>query len=46
MTKKINKIDYTNVPKTLANHSFYGLELDEEQKAFHRDNKNKRTLYT
>lgn len=34
MAKKINKIDYTDVPETLVDHPFYGLELDDEQKIF------------
>ena len=34
MAKKVNKIDYTDVPETLVDHPFYGLELDEEQKIF------------
>lgn len=34
MAKKNTKVDYTDVPETLENHPFYGLQLDEEQKAF------------
>lgn len=34
MAKKINKIDYTDVPETLADYPFYGLKLDDEQKIF------------
>lgn len=34
MAKKMAKVDYTDVPETLENHPFYGLELDDEQKAF------------
>ena len=34
MAKKMPKVDYTDVPETLENHPFYGLELDEEQQKF------------
>lgn len=34
MAKKSKTVDYTDVPETLNNHPFYGLELDEEQQAF------------
>lgn len=34
MAKKTRIIDYTDVPETLENHPFYGLELDEKQRAF------------
>ena len=34
MAKKTRIVDYTNVPETLEGHPFYGLELDDEQKAF------------
>ena len=34
MAKKMARVDYTDVPETLENHPFYGLELDDEQKAF------------
>lgn len=34
MAKKNRSIDYTEIPETLDNHPFYGLELDEEQRAF------------
>lgn len=34
MAKKVNKIDYTDVPETLVDHPFYGLELDDEQIKF------------
>lgn len=34
MAKKSKIIDYTDAPETLEKHPFYGLELDEEQKAF------------
>lgn len=34
MAKKTKVIDYTDVPETLADHPFYGLELDEEQQKF------------
>ena len=32
MAKKMAKVDYTDVPETLDNHPFYGLELDDEQR--------------
>lgn len=34
MAKKSKVVDYTDVPETLDNHPFYGLELDEEQQVF------------
>ena len=34
MAKKSKTVDCTDVPETLNNHPFYGLELDEEQQAF------------
>lgn len=34
MAKKTRIVDYTDVPETLENHPFYGLELDEDQKIF------------
>lgn len=34
MAKKMPKVDYADVPETLENHPFYGLELDEEQQKF------------
>ncbi len=34
MAKKTRIIDYTDIPETLEGHPFYGLELDDEQKAF------------
>ncbi len=34
MAKKTKVIDYTDVPETLVDHPFYGLELDEEQQKF------------
>lgn len=34
MAKKTKVIDYTDVPETLVEHPFYGLELDEEQQKF------------
>lgn len=34
MAKKAKIVDYTNVPETLTDHPFYGLELDEKQQAF------------
>ena len=35
MTKKVtSKNEPINVPATLADHPFYGIELDEEQKIF------------
>lgn len=34
MAKKSKVVDYNDVPETLENHQFYGLELDEEQKMF------------
>lgn len=34
MAKKSKTVDYADVPETLNNHPFYGLELDEEQRAF------------
>ena len=34
MTKKLRTVDYSNTPKTLDDHPFFGLELDEEQRAF------------
>ena len=33
MAKKSKIIDYSDVPETLENHPFYGLELDNEQQA-------------
>lgn len=32
MAKKSKIIDYSDIPETLDNHPFYGIELDEEQK--------------
>ena len=34
MAKKSKIIDCSDVPETLVNHPFYGLELDNEQQAF------------
>lgn len=34
MAKKTKVIDYTDIPETLVDHPFYGLELDEEQQKF------------
>ena len=34
MTKKLRTVDYSNTPRTLDDHPFFGLELDEEQRAF------------
>ena len=34
MAKKSKIVDYANVPESLDNHPFYGLELDDEQRAF------------
>lgn len=34
MAKKLPKIDYDDIPENLSNHPFYGIQLDEEQKAF------------
>lgn len=34
MAKKSKVVDYTDIPENLDNHPFYGLELDDEQKAF------------
>jgi phosphate starvation-inducible protein PhoH len=34
MAKKNIKVDYIDVPETLDNHPFYGLNLDEEQTQF------------
>lgn len=34
MAKKKFTTDFSEVPETLENHQFYGLELDDEQKAF------------
>ena len=34
MAKKSKVVDYTDVPETLENHPFYGLILDDEQRAF------------
>ena len=34
MAKKSKVVDYSNVPETLENHPFYGLILDDEQRAF------------
>ena len=34
MAKKSKIVDYSDVPETLDNHPFYGLELDEEQEKF------------
>lgn len=33
-TAKQRKNDFTNVPKDLSNHTFFGLKLDDDQKAF------------
>ena len=33
-TKKTDIIETINIPQTLTDHPFYGLELDDEQKAF------------
>lgn len=34
MAKKTKPVDYHNAPKTLADHPFFGLELDADQTAF------------
>ena len=34
MAKKIPKIDYNDIPETLADHPFYGIILDEDQMKF------------
>ena len=34
MAKKSKVIDFSEVPETLNDNPFYGLELDEEQKVF------------
>ena len=33
-TAKQRKTDFTNAPKNLSDHTFFGLKLDEDQKAF------------
>lgn len=34
MTKKLRTVDYSNAPQSLDDHPFFGLTIDEEQRAF------------